>query len=206
MRTVLLVEDNATLAYFAARNLRQAIAGVDVAIARSCSEAESKATLLGPSVLVVDVELTDGNGVELAAGLTARLPGLTTIVTSGREPAGLEDVNVYGFLTKPYEAEALIDMVKRAVFAEDRAPEPVRAPMLRETDSVGRAGVDRHSIRNKLGSLLAGLRALQADLIAESENSDEIRSIAGSQIECLCDKVKEVSELVNGGPGEEIVW
>jgi ActR/RegA family two-component response regulator len=205
MRTVLLVEDNVTLAYFAARNLRQAIGGVEVAIARSCSEAESKAALLVPSVLVVDVELADGNGVELAVGLTARLPGLTTIVTSGREPAGLEDVNVYGFLTKPYEAEALIDMVKRAVFTEDHAAVPAPAPILREADNIGRPGVDRHSIKNKLGSLLVGLRALQGDLIAGSENPDEVRGIARSQIEGLCDRVKEVSELLNGGSGREFV-
>ncbi len=205
MRTVLLVEDNVTLAYFAARNLRQAIDGLDVAIARSCSEAESKADLLSPSVLVVDVELADGNGIELAAGLTARLPGLTTIVTSGREPAGLEALPGYGFLTKPYEAEALIDMVRRAVFPGDQAGIPGPAPVFRESEEISRAPVDRHDIRNKLGSLLAGLRALQGDLIEGSDSPDEVRGIAQDRIEGLCDRVKEVSVLLNGGSGGDFV-
>lgn len=197
MITVLLVEDNVTLAYFAARNLRRAIAGLEVEVAGSCSEAANKAESLSPSVLVVDVELVDGSGIELASRLSERFPGMTTIVTSGKEPAGMEEDNAFGFLTKPYEAEALIEMVRAAASAEKNVVASRPIPKPTENLDVSPPGIDRHRIMNKLAGLLVGLRNLQGDLIAGSEEPAAVRRIAQERIDGLCGKVKEVSDLLS---------
>lgn len=197
METVLLVEDNVTLAYFAARNLANAIGGWEIAIAGSCAEAVSKAELLRPSVLIVDVGLADGNGIELAVRLSERFPGMRTIVTSGKEATGQEIAGFFGFLAKPYEAGALIEMVRRAISAGVALVNPVTERKIEESGEFRPPAMDRHKIKNKLAGLLAGLRTLQGDLIAESENPAEVRSISRAKIDCLCEDVKEVSDLLS---------
>src|SRR4051794_13979882 len=62
-RTVLVVEDDARIAEVIADQLREE--EYDVIVARTTTEAEHALTMRGPEVVVLDVVLPDGSGLEL---------------------------------------------------------------------------------------------------------------------------------------------
>ena len=78
--TVLIVDDNVSLAYFTSCNLRGEIEGLEVLTAGSCREAHALAADYQPSVFIVDLKLPDGDGLELIRELKTRFPQMTPIL------------------------------------------------------------------------------------------------------------------------------
>ncbi len=159
MRTVLMVDDNASLAYFTARLLQRGIDGLDVMTALSASEARNVVEQYRPSVVISDIKLPDGNGVELVQELARDNPDISAILISGEAPSPATLSNLFGFLLKPYEADALVDLVKRALDGQ----KPVSRVAFPQS-VLQCQGYDRHQVQNRLGGLLVGLRAMGADL------------------------------------------
>jgi two-component system, OmpR family, response regulator CpxR len=197
MRTVLLVEDDPTLAYFTARNLSQGLgAEVDVASVATCAEAEVFVERTRPCVVVVDLCLTDGNGLDLIRAMRTRFPRLPAIVTSGMLPADLAPESLLALLAKPYEMHDLLALVQDALAGTSG---PVAAPRLTEVDGKRtNPESDRHLIQNRLASVLTGLRSLEADLRLHGSHSPKIVELLNDRVDALCDAVKEVSRLVAG--------
>lgn len=185
------MDDNETLAFFTARNLQRDIEGLEVFTAKSCMEARAEAGKHYLSVVIADLKLVDGNGLDLIRELSERFPDLEAILISGEEPPPSGRADLFGYLAKPYEAETLVHMVRRALAGEEaqQSSEVQEEP----TDCVG---YDRHLVRNRLAGLLAGLRAFGADLRAELDDPEAIRATVDEYVDRLCASVTEVSNML----------
>lgn len=111
--TVLVVEDEPLILMNTADTLRDF--GMTVLEAGSGSDALGALAGGGvPDVLVVDVGLPDGSGVDLARSIRQRLPGLPIIFATGRvEVPGAGDMERVMTLVKPYGESELVEGVRR---------------------------------------------------------------------------------------------
>jgi DNA-binding NtrC family response regulator len=66
-------------------------------------------------VLVTDIGLPDGSGVELAQAVRIRRPGLPVIYATGRADHDLTLDAHSAAVIKPYQAEQLLDAMERAL-------------------------------------------------------------------------------------------
>ena len=187
-----MVDDNASLAYFTARLLQRGIDGLDVMTALSISEAKSAIEQYHPSVVISDIKLPDGNGVELVQELNRDSPGVPAILISGEAPSPGTMNNLFGFLLKPYEADALVDLVRKAL--EGREATVPRMTVSRTTRTCG--GYNRHQIQNRLGGVLVGLRAMGADLRSSSSDATKVNRILDDYLDNLCEAVMEVAHAL----------
>jgi CheY-like chemotaxis protein len=73
-------------------------------------------------VLITDVDLGDGDGIDLARLIRADRPGIAILVISGNEEnKRLARAKRYAFLPKPFEAAQLLDFVHRSFDRAARA-------------------------------------------------------------------------------------
>ena len=112
---ILVVEDDATIRELSGRMLGDA--GYDVSVAPDCATAEE---LLGQEggfdLLLADVVLPDGNGIELAKQARQRDAGLAVLMSSGYSHASEvhDSMNGHGFryLPKPVASMQLLHAVR----------------------------------------------------------------------------------------------
>ena len=112
MSRVLVVEDDRTIGGLLESGLRAS--GHDVLWVRTGAGAERESVLHGPEVVLLDLGLPDGDGVEVCRRLRAELPKtLIIILTARREPmdviVGL-DAGADDYLTKPF---TLVELLAR---------------------------------------------------------------------------------------------
>ncbi|MEZ5180845.1 MAG: response regulator [Acidimicrobiales bacterium] len=104
---VLVVEDDRAVREMACHLL----AGAGCAVVAAGSAEEAQELELAPFDLVFcDVMLPGASGIDLAAALGERRPGLPVLLTSGQRDADLRgavEASGLPFLPKPYTAEAL---------------------------------------------------------------------------------------------------
>jgi DNA-binding NarL/FixJ family response regulator len=94
---------------------------MDVATARSCGEGLARFTLFKPHCVFLDIQLPDGNGLELARTFRSRDPAVTIIVVTNHElPEYRAAASQYGanhFLSKsatsPSEIIQLMETIGR---------------------------------------------------------------------------------------------
>ncbi|MBI5252117.1 MAG: response regulator [Desulfomonile tiedjei] len=194
MQKVLIVDDNTTLAYFTARNLERDIKDLKVLTAASCVDAWKQAEENSFSAMIVDLNLSDGNGIDLVNQVLERFPDISAILISGEMPRGELRPNLFGFLLKPYEAPSLSELVRSAIAKETRKlPEPVH----RSTDE-NRAeeceGYNSHHVRNQLSTLLVGLRSFGADLVENAYDPETVKRTVDEYLDTLCSYVHEVTK------------
>jgi CheY-like chemotaxis protein len=194
--SVLIVDDNASLAYFTAYSLTQEVEGLKVITASSCREALALADEHHPSVLIVDLKLPDGNGLELIDVLKNRLPStIPILITATPLPANLNR-SLFGMLTKPYAPEALIDLVLQALETGDSpSGRAIGAHHPGETD-LPPTHYDFHHVQNRLSGLLSGIRALRLELLAVANDPSEVRRAIDEYADRLSAMVKEVAEAL----------
>lgn len=194
--TVLIVDDNTSLAYFTAFSLNQELEGLKVLTASSCEEALDMADEHHPFVFIVDLKLPDGNGLELIDNLKGRFPGMIPIlVTATPLPV---DINreLFGMLTKPYDPEALIDLVRSALNTGDSwAGRPAGRHEQVETE-LPSTKYDFHHVQNRLSALLGGIRALRLELYAVADDPPEVRRIIDEYTDRLSAMVKDAAEAL----------
>jgi DNA-binding response OmpR family regulator len=122
-RLVLIVEDNPDALEMYAMGLRAA--GYEVLEASTLSGAEDKAALRRPNIIVLDRNLPDGDGLELAARWRrSRLFDAVPIImlTASGARADVERSLFAGcdvFLTKPCTPTLLVEHVERALAASE---------------------------------------------------------------------------------------
>lgn len=118
---VLVVEDDQELREIIARNLRAC--GYFVFEAASFQEAVQRIAVK-PQVMVLDINLPDATGWDVADWLESATTPVPIIVISGLHPAEerLRRFGVKAFLPKPFAIEELLDLV------QEYAPVPSSMP------------------------------------------------------------------------------
>ena len=123
-RHVLLVEDNPRIA--AAFGLRLESCGYRVSCAASLAEAADKVIDLRPDVAILDINLPDGSGLQLAERMrllrgTADVP--LVFVTASLDPRYRERAADFGapLVAKPFEAHELVAAIDEVCAGRDGA-------------------------------------------------------------------------------------
>lgn len=117
MARVLIVEDETVLA----KNVRDKLRahGREVAVAHTCKDGLAQAAAFQPDVIVLDLRLPDGDGLDLLPRLKSEAPGSSVIVVTahGNERIAVEAMKAGAseYLTKPVDMEELQLVVERAV-------------------------------------------------------------------------------------------
>jgi len=118
-RLILIVEDEIDLAATCARLLRRDGHAVVAVGSRAAALAALGDT--PPAVLVSDVRLPDGNGLDVVRAAAAMEPSVPAVVMTGRaSEAGRVaacDAGAVAYLPKPFTAESFARHVERALGA-----------------------------------------------------------------------------------------
>ena len=113
MSRVLVLDDDAAIRTVVAQALRRA--GHLVTTADSLAQLDRLLAAGPPDVLVTDVVLPDGDGLDAMRGVAARFPDLPIIVMSARNTlttaVRANEVGAYDYLPKPFD----LDLLTRAV-------------------------------------------------------------------------------------------
>jgi DNA-binding response OmpR family regulator len=140
--SILVVEDETSIASFVAAYLKNA--GYTVRTAATAAEAVAELAGDPPSLIVLDLNLPDGDGVELCHGIR-RTSDVPILMLTARDDdvdkiIGLE-VGADDYMTKPFNPRELVARVKsvlrRSAPSERRRPE---SEELRHGDLVINAG------------------------------------------------------------------
>jgi len=103
---VLIVDDDAGVRALLERLLAEA--GLEIATAAGVAEARQLAPAWRPDVLLADVRLADGSGIDLAVELLAAQPGLRVVRMTGSDETGEVPWPV---LTKPFDLALAVRLV-----------------------------------------------------------------------------------------------
>lgn len=113
--TVLLVEDDRHIAL--ALRIRLSAAGYSVVLGANVAQAIAHVEKQVPDVAILDINLPDGNGIDLMqyfAAMASTASITTIIMTASRKPGLREHALAMGasaFLDKPFSSTALLEAV-----------------------------------------------------------------------------------------------
>jgi len=118
---VLIVEDDNLLASAIKRNLE--VRGYGATIAAGADDANRLITPAFPNMVLLDIDLPDGLGWDVARRLRAVGNDACVIVISGMRPNErlVTETGCRGFLEKPFPIEALIRQVEQALHPQSDA-------------------------------------------------------------------------------------
>jgi DNA-binding response OmpR family regulator len=157
---ILLVEDDTIIGASLSRALGGT--GYDVEWARDVTSARAAAARVPPDLVLLDLGLPDGDGIDVCTELVARSPGLPVIMLTARQ----EEVDLViglgagavDYVTKPFRlAELLARVAAHLRFAQGRADSRLVA---------GDIVVDLAAHRAWVGERELDLRAKEFDLLA----------------------------------------
>ncbi|WP_260599084.1 nitrogen regulation protein NR(I) [Sphingomonas endolithica] len=175
-RTILVVDDDAAIRTVIAQSLRRE--GHRVMAVASLAEMEAQLTIATPDVLISDVVLPDGNGLDRIARLTTELPGLPVIVLSAQNTLSTAvratEVGAYDYLPKPFDLATLSQAVQgalarnrggpiAAVGDEDALPLIGRSPAMQDVYRV-----IARVVANDLTVLISGESGTGKELVARA--------------------------------------
>jgi FixJ family two-component response regulator len=117
--SICLLDDDASMLKALGRLLNSA--GFDVEKFDHPAAFLAKVEQSGCRVAVLDVWMPDMNGLEVQASLKKSAPETRIIFISGRDDPSVRktalDSGALGFLAKPFEDEALVQLIRKAVAA-----------------------------------------------------------------------------------------
>ncbi len=156
---VLVVEDDTAIG----SNLERALDAAGYDTARATSASAALAIAVEPSVVLLDLGLPDGDGLDVASNLLARWPDLRIIMLTARTHEmdvvlGL-DTGAVDYVTKPFRLAELLARVR----AQTRGREESSAPVYLDGD----LEVDTGARRVTLGGTEVVMRAKEFDLLVE---------------------------------------
>jgi two-component system response regulator RegA len=131
---LLLIDDDAPLRRNMARALEKE--GFNVAVAASLKEAYEVASEFQPDHAVVDLNLSDGHGMELIGGLQEVRPGIRVLVMTGYDSIASSLValraGAVGYLPKPAQAKDIVAaLTGTAPEVVDPGDQPMSADRIR---------------------------------------------------------------------------
>jgi DNA-binding response OmpR family regulator len=119
MARILVVEDEALLGWTLGRRLE--MAGHDVVVVQTIADAEAEIGGRCPQVILLDLLLPDGHGLDLVARSRSRLEDTRIIVITAVSSAEVEQraltLGVQQVLTKPVAHDALLELLQEQVQA-----------------------------------------------------------------------------------------
>ncbi len=131
---VWIVDDDASLRLVLGDALRDA--GVDVRVFSGSGDVREALREASPDLLVTDVRMPDGDGLDLLTAARARHPDLPVIVMSAftdvPTTAGAFREGAFDYLAKPFDLDDMVAAVKRALgeTTPEPAPSSVHTPGL----------------------------------------------------------------------------
>jgi DNA-binding response OmpR family regulator len=144
---VLLVEDDPMIARTLAMSLRHE--GFELAVAATAAQAQAElATPHGFAMVMFDVGLPDGDGIDLCRALRARDPHIPILILSARVDETTAVAGIEGgaddYVRKPYGLRELTARMRRLLEARRRDKEvaafgPLSMDLARRTAAVGDA-------------------------------------------------------------------
>jgi len=174
---ILVVDDDNAIRTVVAQALKRA--GHRVTTAASLAELQREVARGLPDVLVTDVVLPDGNGLDLVGELTALHPGLPVIVFSARNTLATavraNEVGAFDYLPKPFDLDALTHAVASALARGRRRPADLPAPEDGSSSLIGRSPAMQEVYRviarvvsNELTVLISGESGTGKELVARA--------------------------------------
>lgn len=122
--TILVCDDDAAIRTVVTQALRRAGHRVDAV--SSIAQLRAAIGRHVPDVLVTDVILPDGNGLDIAAALASDLPALPVIVLSAQNTlttaVRANEAGAFDYLPKPFDLDALADAVQGALARQTARP------------------------------------------------------------------------------------
>lgn len=160
MAQVVIIEDEKILA----RNIATALTrvGIDAAVAGSCSAARRLIAETPPDLIIADVNLGDGDGIDLLADWRRDNPEVPVVVMTGQDSLSnrmrAERLDATAFLSKPFAMARLRELILM-LLAEGKAENGLgsRGPsvMMYSHDTIGLGHMRRNaSIAASLVSLV----------------------------------------------------
>lgn len=177
MSRVLVIDDDAAIRTVVAHALRRA--GHDVMLADTLAAADRALAVEPPDVLITDVVLPDGNGLDYLRGIAERFPALPVIVLSARNTLNTairaNEAGAYEYLPKPFDLDALTRAVTGALARGGLVPGPGVAEEDRVLPLIGRSPamqdvyrVIARVVANDLTVLIAGESGTGKELVARA--------------------------------------
>lgn len=117
MNTILLIDDDTDILKVLKANLE--LHKFNVITAESWSEGQKKLSVNKPDILILDLMLPDGNGIEICRTLRSQYPALPIIMLTAKDRIsdkviGLES-GADDYVVKPFETLELIARVKACI-------------------------------------------------------------------------------------------
>jgi two-component system nitrogen regulation response regulator GlnG len=177
MSTVLVVDDDAAIRTVVAQALRRA--GHDVTSADSIAQLERALAVSLPDVIVTDVVLPDGDGIDHVRSVAARFPLLPIIVLSAQNTlttaVRAAEVGAYEYLPKPFDLDVLTRAVAGALARGGMIGEDALADEDRALPLIGRSAAMQDVYRiiarvvsNDLTVLISGESGTGKELVARA--------------------------------------
>ena len=157
-KKVLIVEDEKVLLKNLASCLRNS--AIEPICAASVDEARQRLDSHAISMVCVDIQLGDGNGIELLAEVRADDPAIPLVVMTGQDCVSnrmrAEEVEVSAFLAKPFALARFRELVRTLLMDGTGAPVPARGPsvLMYSHDTIGLGHMRRNS---NIASRLVGM-------------------------------------------------
>ncbi|MFS0771314.1 nitrogen regulation protein NR(I) [Sphingomonas sp. 1P08PE] len=129
MSTILVCDDDAAIRMVVAQALRRA--GHSVTTADSLTQLDRQLAAGAPDVLISDVVLPDGDGIDRMREVAERFPTLPVIILSARNTlttaVRAAEVGAYEYLPKPFDLDILVQAVAGALARSGGTAEPEQA-------------------------------------------------------------------------------
>lgn len=199
MQTVVIVDDHRVFAELLAMALHAEPDFSCVGHAYSVAEGQAMVEALSPDLVVMDVQLGDGDGIDAAAELTARMPDLRVVVLTAHVEQRLMQraaaAEACALLPKDGELAAMLQALRtarRGSFAVHpellrrlmgtREPAPYQPPALtrREQDVLQMlgAGLDVRLIAREVGISVNTCRGYVKSLLAKLGAHSQLEAVA----------------------------
>lgn len=198
--TLLIVDDDVGMTLLLEELLAEE--GYDVHIAHSIADANREVAAKEPDVLILDVQLPDGSGLDLCAQLRARpyttdLPILlmSAVNRSAQFVARGLDIGGYDMMIKPFNHDEFLARIR--VLVRLRTLQRQVIEQERERAMLATAGAAAHLLGQPLMAAL-GLAdiLLHSDLNAEQRQDVELLQSALQQMRAIVHQIQDVQHYI----------
>jgi two-component system nitrogen regulation response regulator GlnG len=175
--TILVVDDDAAIRTVVSQALRRK--GYEVATAASLADLRAVLARGNPDVLVTDVVLPDGDGLDAIPAIITAHPDLPVIVLSARNTLSTAvratEAGAFDYLPKPFDLDVLASAVAGALQRRRRRDEGITAPSEETLPLIGRSPAMQEVYRvvarvvsNDLTVLVTGESGTGKELVARA--------------------------------------